>query len=119
MRHLLLLVAVAILGCVGHSGSQRPFGSGVPQTAIASEMTSDQEKARRLATAKKYHLTVVDQNGERVFCRSNLATGSHVQRDTRCFTATQLDQIELEGQRQVELMLSRQNNRENPGGSNK
>jgi hypothetical protein len=58
--------------------------------------------AQRLAAAKNLNLKVMSKDGQQLFCRSNLVTGSHISRDTRCYTAEQLDRMQEQTQRDLE-----------------
>jgi hypothetical protein len=62
-------------------------------------------EAQRMAAAKNLNLKVFNKDGQQLFCRSNLVTGSHIQRDTRCYTAEQLENLEREVQRQADEFL--------------
>ena len=53
------------------------------------------------------NLKLVDKDGQRLFCRSDYETGSHIQRDTTCFTAEQLDKLQERTQRDWDQLTSR------------
>ena len=71
-----------------------------------SGVTSSSIEAQRLAAAKNLNLKVIDKDGKELFCRSNLVTGSHIRRDTRCFTAEQVEQMDQATQREVDTFLT-------------
>ena len=91
MRALMLLTAILMAGC---ASQPTKTASNAGQLA-----TTD---AQRLAIAKNLNLKVIDKDGQQVFCRSNLVTGSHLQRDTTCYTADQLDKMEAQQQRDLD-----------------
>ena len=103
-------MAMAIAGC-----SQQPTQPDTPvpvapATGVASsgETAGDspqQVTAKRLALAKKLHLKVVDQNGDELFCRTFMVTGSRIQTETRCLTAQQLDHYDERTQRDVDQVF--------------
>ena len=108
MRVLMLLTAMVVVGCAGQPGAPTHL-STAPATASApynspsgaAAPTADVE-AQRLAAAKNLNLKVMSKDGQQLFCRSNLVTGSHISRDTRCYTAEQLDRMQEQTQRDLE-----------------
>ena len=111
MRAFIVLAAIAIVGC-----SQQPTQPDTPApvtpvtgvTASSGETASDspqQVEAKRLALAKKLHLKVVDENGNELFCRTFMVTGSRIQTETRCLTAQQLDHYDERTQRDVDQVF--------------
>jgi hypothetical protein len=111
MRAFIMLTAMAIVGC-----SQQPTqpDAPVPVTPVTGVAASSGEtagdspqqvQAKRLVLAKKLHLRVVDQNGDEVFCRTFMVTGSRIQTETRCLTAQQLDHYDERTQRDVDQVF--------------
>jgi hypothetical protein len=80
----LLMGAVVLAGCA----SQPP--------GTLSEHDAD---AQRVALALKHGYKVVNQDGEVMYCRSDFATASHIQKNTVCLTAHQMDEIDQDNQR--------------------
>jgi hypothetical protein len=113
MRGLMLLVTMAVVGCASKpSAPQTPPGA-VPVSALAPSATApasaqappaDSVEAQRLAAARNLNLKVIDKDGKQLFCRSNLMTGSHIQRDTTCYTADQLDHMQAQMQRDLDRL---------------
>jgi hypothetical protein len=129
MRVLMLLTAMVVVGCASQPGAPTkpraaPATASAPDPALASTPasaapapaaaaapynspsgaaapTADVE-AQRLAAAKNLNLKVMSKDGQQLFCRSNLVTGSHISRDTRCYTAEQLDRMQEQTQRDLE-----------------
>ena len=130
MRLLMLLTAMAMVGCASQPSAptrlgtapatasapgspalaSTPASAAVPASAAAAPYnspsgaaapTADVE-AQRLAAAKNLKLKVMSKDGQQLFCRSNLVTGSHISRDTRCYTAEQLDRMQEQTQRDLE-----------------
>jgi len=105
MRAMILLTALAVVGCASQPGGP-PANKVVAQApGGAAAGTPADIDAQRLAAAKNLNLKVVNKDGQQLFCRSNLYTGSHIQRDTRCYTADQLENLEREVQRQADEFL--------------
>jgi hypothetical protein len=95
MRLVMLLTAILGAGCASQPAKPPTSSStGVPATT----------DAQRLAIAKNLNLKVVDKNGQQLFCRSNYVTASHIQRDTTCYTADQLDKMEAQLQRDMDQL---------------
>jgi hypothetical protein len=113
MRALLLLTALLTVGCATQPPEPKPnlvavqAPVGSTSAGANSGVTSPDIEAQRLAAAKNLNLKVFAKDGQELFCRSNLVTGSHIQRDTRCFTAEQLDQLQQANDRQVDTFLNR------------
>ena len=104
MRAIILFLALTVVGCAGQPSA--PQANTVAQApAGAAGGTSADIETQRLAQAKNLNLKVFNKDGQQLFCRSNLVTGSHIQRDTRCYTAEQLDALDREVQRQADQFL--------------
>ena len=98
MRALMLVTAILGAGCASPPTNPQNASSAAP-LAITD--------AQRLAIAKNLNLKLVDKDGQQLFCRSNLVTGSHLQRDTTCYTADQLDKMEAQQQRDLDQLQLR------------
>jgi hypothetical protein len=81
MRAFILLSALCIAACADQH----------PKTAAQPEDVEVEKK--RLAEAIKYGYKITTTNGETLYCRSDWATGSHIQKNTVCLTAQQLDDL--------------------------
>jgi hypothetical protein len=93
MRVLTLLTAILGAGCASQVTN--------PQTALSSGRLETTD-AGRLATAKNLNLKLVDKEGQLLFCRSNFETASRIRRDTTCYTADELDKLEVLQRRDLE-----------------
>jgi DNA/RNA endonuclease G (NUC1) len=93
MRALLLLTAILAAGCASQPTTPKIPSSG--GTIAASD-------AQSLALARNLNLKVIDKDGQQLFCRSNYVTTSRIQRDTTCYTAEQLDQMQAQLQRNLD-----------------
>ena len=99
MRALMLGTAMIIGGCAG----QPSVPSTSPSSPAAAAPTGDIQ-AQRLAQARNLNLKVVNKDGQQLYCRSNFMTTSRIQRDTTCYTADQLDKMELQQQRELDQL---------------
>ena len=98
MRAVMLITALLIAGCAGEPPK--------PQAAPSSGRLAATEGGR-LAIARNMNFKLVDRDGQQLFCRSNFVTASRIQRDTTCYTAEQLDNLESQQQREVDQLNSR------------
>jgi hypothetical protein len=95
MRALMIFTAILAAGCASQATNPPTASSAGPLA------TTD---AHRLAQAKSLNLKLVTKDGQQVFCRSNWQTGSHIQQDTTCYTADQLDKMEAQQQRDLDRL---------------
>lgn len=96
----ILASAFVIAGCASQPSATAPAPAAVtdPSHQIASDDDLDQ---KWLAKAIKRGYKVVNTNGEVLYCRSDFATGSHIQTTTVCLTARQLDEKDQRTQREL------------------
>jgi hypothetical protein len=97
-----ILMPLILAGCA----AQGPPAAFISPSGAAAP-TADIE-AQRLAAAKNLNLKVMNKDGQVLYCRANLVTGSHIQRDTRCYTAEQVDRMQYQAQRDFEQSSIRQ-----------
>jgi hypothetical protein len=107
MKAILLAFALGLAGCAAQPSAPAPAAApGTVPTAASgqTEQTlSDSElQKQRVADALKHGYKLVNTNGEELYCRSDLATASHIQKNTVCLTARQLDEIHLRNQQALE-----------------
>jgi hypothetical protein len=96
MRGMMLLTAMVLGACASQPSTQdsgRTPAQSSASAALPGASDTDPEE-QRLALAKKLHLKVVNQDGEEVYCKTNMVTGSHIRTDTHCFTAQELDHLQ-------------------------
>ena len=95
MKSLLWIGVLAVAGCVGQPSSPPPtptqYVNATGQTLTTVSGGDIDEK--RLEDAKKRGYTLVNNNGETLYCRSDFKTGSHVQKETTCLTGKELDAL--------------------------
>ena len=99
MRASILLLTIAVVACTSQPSH--------PTTDVgAAPVPADSVEAQRLAAAKNLNMKVIDKDGQQLFCRSNLVTGSHIQRDVTCYTADQLDHMQAQMQRDLDRLTT-------------
>lgn len=94
MRITILAGAVILGGCAGQpSPAEAPTRYVSASGQVQPTAPEGDLDAKRIAEAKKQGFTLVNTNGEALFCRSDFKTGSHVERNTTCLTASELDAL--------------------------
>jgi hypothetical protein len=94
MRKLFLAVLILVAGCAGQPTSPpvvvEKVPAGAKEIAPPTEGTVD---ATRLAEAKKMGYKLVNQDGQELYCRNDLKTGSRVQHELVCLSRKDLDEL--------------------------
>ena len=93
-RSLCLTTAMIVSGCATQHNNPPP----PPHSAAAAAPSGDVEARRVAAAAKKLNLDVIKKDGQVVYCRSNVVTGSRFQKDRQCFTAEQVEAMQQQAQ---------------------
>jgi hypothetical protein len=100
MRLIVTLLALAAVGCAAPPVAPAPPGPSAssartaPQGAAPAAVPSAPVSvADSIADAKKKGYTLVNHNGEEVVCRTQLRTGSRLQKDTYCFTPAEYEEM--------------------------
>jgi hypothetical protein len=113
MRASLVITALVVAGCAGQPGSPPPPAtyvskSGQPMVAVNGANPADSVEAQRLADAKKHGYKLVNTDGEVLYCRTEVQTGSHVHRDSEmnCLTAAQVDDMHNQSQEAMKAFRS-------------
>jgi hypothetical protein len=102
-RTLCLATAMIVTGCATPHNTMPPPSStaaaapGVSPSGAAAP-SADVESRRVAAAAKKLNLDVVKKDGQLVYCRSIVVTGSAFQKDRQCFTAQQVEAMQEQTQ---------------------
>ena len=102
-RSLCLTTAMIVSGCATQHNNPPPpphsaaAASDVSQS-VAAAPNGDVEARRVAAAAKKLNLDVTKKDGQVVYCRSNVVTGSRFQKDRQCFTAEQVEAMQQPAQ---------------------
>jgi len=95
MRVVPMLSALCLAACASQPTNLTPQPG---QTAADVEL-----EKQHLAEAIKYGYKVVNKDGETLYCRSDWATGSHIQKSTVCLTAQQLDDLNQRNDRDYSI----------------
>jgi hypothetical protein len=84
---------VALAGCAS-TPPQKPVASSTPATAPAQqpELTGPVD-GQKLVALEHAGYTLVNRNGETLYCEINAKTGTRIARDPVCLTEVQLRQL--------------------------
>ncbi len=114
MRPYLVLAGVSVLvGCAGQPAKPPPTAPTRYVTASGATVETTDSAAnpngsvdsKRLVEAKKSGFTVINKDGEQLYCRTQDVTGSHVRKETQCLTAQQLDDMQAQTQQGLQQYL--------------
>jgi hypothetical protein len=89
-------------GCAAQPSATAPAPVSATDHPQQTAPAVDLDEKQRLAEAIKRGYKVVNTNGEVLYCRSDFATGSHIQKNTVCLTAQQLDDMHQRNQQALE-----------------
>ena len=101
MRVWILLAVTVMTGCARPGFNYDP-AQGTPLT-VTSPQNPSYIETQRLAAARNLNLHIVTKEGVRLYCRSNVISGSHIIRDTTCYTAEQIDRMDDQTQRDLKF----------------
>jgi hypothetical protein len=103
MKFVLLACALSFAGCAGQPNTAASAAAPAAVKNQPQQTAPDSEREKqRLHEAMKRGYRLVNTNGEELYCRTDWATGSHIQQTTVCLTARQLDEIHLQNQQMLE-----------------
>jgi hypothetical protein len=118
MRNSLIVGALFIAGCAGQQSSPPPApttayvsASGQPLAAVPTNADGTID-AKKLADAKKAGYSVVNTNGEKLYCKTEVPVGTHIHKntDTTCLTQAQMDAREAAMRNALQGLPSAQSN---------
>lgn len=103
MRTSLVLGAALLCACAGQPTANAPVSSvaKASQKFTAPVDASGKIDAESLANAKKMGFTPVNKDGEVLYCRNDLKTGSRVERETVCMTLAEIDALREQSRQQM------------------
>jgi hypothetical protein len=79
-----------------------------PVTAPAASPAGQEKTAAVDPIAlKKAGYKIVNENGQQLYCREELSTGSHLKKTKTCLTEQELEQLKTSTRREIEYMSKR------------
>ena len=100
MRIVIYSLLLTVAGCAGQPSQPPPVApvkyisnAPVVDPAKAAAVRTDKDWAKLVSEAKRRGYTLVNQDGETLFCHTGTRTGSHVVADTTCVTEAQMDNM--------------------------
>jgi uncharacterized delta-60 repeat protein len=97
MLHVASVMALlALAGCASQQAQVKP--------APAAQSAKTPSPVVTLAEARRLGYRIADENGKTVYCRDEVATGSHVRKETLCLTAEELAEARDASARNLEQM---------------
>jgi hypothetical protein len=91
MRAYVMAIALVMAGCAGRPAmAPKPTGSSVQPAPPVLAPSEGETRAQRQAQAKAMGYTLVNQDGEDMYCRTSVQTGSRLKKETVCLTASDM-----------------------------
>jgi hypothetical protein len=96
-----------VAGCAGKPSQPAPtaptkFVSNAPVVVPTASTQGDADMAKLVLDAKRRGYTVVNQNGETLFCHKDARIGSHLVNETTCLTARQMEDLRRQTQQSMQ-----------------
>jgi hypothetical protein len=98
MKTMFLCIATILSACASQPATQQAQSARSVATKPQPGPNVDGDK---LLAMKRQGYTIKDENGEVVFCRREIKTGSRLQSEVVCMTEKQIDNLREETQRRL------------------
>jgi len=100
MRIGLLLAAITMIitACAGQPPTPTP---PTPPAALGKSPGAGLISPEELANARKLGFTPMVKDGQVLYCRQELKTGSHLQRESQCMTLAEFETLRQNTQQQM------------------
>jgi len=87
LRQILILAALIVAtGCAGQPAAKAP----VKTEPTVKFVATDKPEATSLDEARKLGYEIVDEGGQKLYCRTNRKLGSRIQTETVCLTEPEM-----------------------------
>lgn len=106
-----LLCALLVAGCAGKPSTLQPSTTYISargeQLQAAPTRADGTVDEKRLAEAKKAGYSIVNTNGELLYCRTDVKVGTHIRRntDTVCLTAQEMNALHEQSRQTLEQFV--------------
>ena len=94
---LLGIAAVLVVGCAGQKSASAP-----------QPLTEDMTPVEKVDAAMANGYEIKNQNGQKLYCRKDLQTGSHARYVTKCLTQREWDEVSESSNEAIKDMTKRQ-----------
>jgi hypothetical protein len=110
MRPILVAALVALLAACASTPPAKPTAQVAPpaadsKVAAASHAPAKEEfgtiDASNIADAQQAGYRVINDNGQKLYCKKDVVTGTRLGKRTTCLTAAQLEEISAKGREVV------------------
>ena len=107
MRVVIFTCALILTACAGQptvpaAAPTTVVAKASQKSAVASPIDANGKlNADALVNAKKLGFTPVDKDGQVLYCRTDLKTGSRVERETVCLTAQDIQDLRSQTQQNM------------------
>jgi hypothetical protein len=108
MRKLVVSLALLLGACAGQPTTPQPVAqtrvvSNVPVVAPSAMTSGDaNDETKAVLDAKRLGYTVVNQDGQTLYCHKQARTGSHLATETTCLTAREIEELREQTQRTLQ-----------------
>ena len=92
MRWSVTLTALVVAGCAGNAPKEPPVERQVPVDAS------------NIVEVQKAGYKIVNKDGQKLYCKRDLNTGSHVRYTTSCLTEAQMTELIAASRRSLDAM---------------
>ncbi len=105
-----LLIAILGTGCAGTPTAPTPAAQAKPVAATASAPDSKDGPltGEKILAMQHAGYTLINKNGEVLYCRSDAKTGTRISRDTVCLTEKEMIALREETQRDLGNVMRQQ-----------
>lgn len=108
MRIAIASSLLIIAGCAGQPSTPAPqpptrIVSNAPVVSAPGSATGTPDTAKAVVNAKRMGYTVVDENGQKMYCHKDARTGSHLVTETTCMTEKQMQDLREQTQRSLQM----------------
>ena len=102
MQILRVSGVLALAACAGQAHPPAPHTTYVSNADVVGTADNGTSIEKMVLDAKRQGYTVVDENGETMFCHKVARTGSHLANETTCMTAQQMADLREQTQRNLQ-----------------
>jgi hypothetical protein len=99
------LAFALVVGCASQSQKAPPSAAPAGAAKTAPAATPATPAPKTVQDAQKAGYKIVNENGNTVYCRDQLKTGSHVRHETICLTMEELEAAREASHRNMDQLM--------------